>query len=84
MALVETIKRYKFLFEELVKRDFKKKYKRTVLGMGWSLLSPLLNVLVLMLVFVVPLVIACATFVLCAMWMQAQEGQVSAEKHGLA
>ena len=39
---------------------------------------------VLMLVFVVPLVIACMTFVLCAMWMQAQENQVSAEKHGLA
>lgn len=29
--------RYQFLFEELVKRDFKKKYKRTVLGMAWSL-----------------------------------------------
>ena len=25
--------RHQFLFEELVKRDFKKKYKRTVLGM---------------------------------------------------
>ena len=30
--------RYRFMFEELVKRDFKKKYKRTVLGMGWSVL----------------------------------------------
>ena len=28
--------RFTFLFSELVKRDFKKKYKRTVLGMGWS------------------------------------------------
>lgn len=42
---------YKFLFEELVKRDFKKKYKRTVLGMGWSLLSPLLLLLVMKVVF---------------------------------
>lgn len=42
---------YHFLFEELVKRDFKKKYKRTVLGMGWSLLSPLLTLLVMKLVF---------------------------------
>ena len=25
---------HSFLFEELVKRDFKKKYKRTILGMG--------------------------------------------------
>ncbi len=42
---------YQFLFEELVKRDFKKKYKRTVLGMAWSVLSPLLNLLVMRLVF---------------------------------
>ena len=42
---------YRFLFEELVKRDFKKKYKRTVLGMGWSILSPLLQLLVMALVF---------------------------------
>lgn len=42
---------YQFLFEELVKRDFKKKYKRTVLGMAWSVLSPLLTLLVMSLVF---------------------------------
>lgn len=42
---------YQFLFEELVKRDFKKKYKRTVLGMAWSVLSPLLLLLVMKLVF---------------------------------
>ena len=41
----------RFLFEELVKRDFKKKYKRTVLGMAWSILSPLLMLLVMRLVF---------------------------------
>ena len=40
-----------FLFEELVKRDFKQKYKGTVIGMAWSVLSPLLNLLVLRLVF---------------------------------
>lgn len=43
--------RYRFLFEELVKRDFKKKYKRTVLGMFWSVLSPLLMLLVMSLIF---------------------------------
>ena len=41
----------RFLFEELVKRDFKKKYKRTVLGMVWSILSPILTLLVMRLVF---------------------------------
>ena len=49
--MFEKIKKYQFLFEELVKRDFKKKYKRTVLGMLWSLLSPLLMLLVMSLVF---------------------------------
>ena len=43
--------RYRFLFEELVKRDFKKKYKRTVLGMLWSMLNPLLMLLVMWMVF---------------------------------
>lgn len=41
--MFNTLKTHQFLFEELVKRDFKKKYKRTVLGMAWSVLSPLLS-----------------------------------------
>lgn len=45
------IQQYNFLFSELVKRDFKQKYKRTVLGMFWSVLSPLLHLLVMALVF---------------------------------
>jgi len=45
------IQRQGFLFSELVKRDFKKKYKRTVLGMAWSILSPLLTLLVMRIVF---------------------------------
>lgn len=49
--MIQKLKRYQFLFEELVKRDFKKKYKRTVLGMAWSVLSPLLTLLVMRLVF---------------------------------
>ena len=40
-AQLMRLKNYQFLFEELVKRDFKKKYKRTILGMLWSVLSPL-------------------------------------------
>ncbi len=44
-------KKHRFLFEELVKRDFKKKYKRTVLGMGWSMLMPLLTLFVMKVVF---------------------------------
>lgn len=50
-ALIHKLKKHQFLFEELVKRDFKQKYKRTVLGMGWSVLAPLLTLLVMKLVF---------------------------------
>lgn len=49
--MLQKLKRHQFLFEELVKRDFKKKYKRTVLGMAWSVLSPLLLLLVMKMVF---------------------------------
>ena len=51
MQTLSNLKRHEFLFEELVKRDFEKKYKRTVLGMAWSVLSPLLTLLVMRLVF---------------------------------
>ena len=49
--MFKSFKKHLFLFEELTKRDFKKKYKGSVLGMGWSILSPLLQLLVLSLVF---------------------------------
>lgn len=48
---IKTLKKHQFLFEELVKRDFKRKYKRTILGVGWSVLAPLLQLLVMKLVF---------------------------------
>lgn len=48
--MIETMKKNRFLFEELVKRDFKTKYKRTALGMAWSVLNPLLQLLVMKLV----------------------------------
>lgn len=41
----------KFLFSELIKRDFTLKYKRTILGMFWSILLPLVNLLIMWLVF---------------------------------
>lgn len=48
---IEAMKRNRFLFEELVKRDFTKKYKRTILGMLWSILGPLMTLAVMALVF---------------------------------
>lgn len=49
--MLNKLKKNMFLFEELVKRDFKKKYKRTALGMLWSMLNPLMTLLVMALVF---------------------------------
>ena len=40
-----------FLFQQLVNRDFQQRYKRTVLGMAWSVLSPLCQLLVMMFMF---------------------------------
>ena len=45
------IKRYKFLIEQMVARDFKTKYKRSILGIFWSFLNPLLTMLVQYFVF---------------------------------
>ena len=45
------LKKYSFLLQQLVSRDFKVKYKRSVLGIVWSLLYPLLTMTVLAIVF---------------------------------
>lgn len=44
-------KRYQFLMTQLISRDFKVKYKRSVLGVVWSLLYPVLMMAVMALVF---------------------------------
>ena len=50
-GIVDTMKKYQFMFEELVKRDFKQRYKRSILGMAWSILSPLMTLLVMRVIF---------------------------------
>ena len=50
-SFVEKMRSNSFLFTELVKRDFMQKYKRSNLGIIWSLLNPLLNLLVMNLIF---------------------------------
>lgn len=49
--LVETSIKYRFLIKQLISRDFKTKYKRSVLGFLWSFLNPLLTMLVQYVVF---------------------------------
>lgn len=50
-SLINKYKQYKFVFSELVKRDFNKRYKRSVLGVMWSMLAPLFQLLVMSIVF---------------------------------
>lgn len=45
------LKKYSFLLQQLVSRDFKVKYKRSVLGVIWSLLYPILSMAVMAIVF---------------------------------
>lgn len=49
--LLHTVKKYRFLMKQLVERDFKTKYKRSVLGVCWSFLNPLLTMLIQYIVF---------------------------------
>ena len=49
--MIQQLRANQFLFAELIKREFKKKYKGTVLGMVWSLLMPLLTLLVMRVIF---------------------------------
>lgn len=45
------VRKYSFLMEQLVSRDFKVRYKRSMLGMFWSFLNPLLTMIVQFIVF---------------------------------
>ena len=45
------INRFKYLLQLMVKRDFMTRYRRSVLGVLWSLLNPLLTMLVLTMIF---------------------------------
>lgn len=48
---IQKMKKNSFMFSELVKRDFKTKYKGSVLGILWSVISPLLMLLVMSVIF---------------------------------
>lgn len=50
-SLVANFKQYTPLLSELVSRDIKTKYRRSVLGVLWTLLNPLLMMIVLSIVF---------------------------------
>ncbi len=49
--IILNFKKYSFLMRQLITRDFKVKYKRSVLGVVWSLLYPVLMMAVMAIVF---------------------------------
>lgn len=48
---IRAIDKYQFLINQLVLRDFKTKYKRSILGVFWSFLNPLMTMTVQYFVF---------------------------------
>ena len=50
-GILTLFSRYGFLIRQLVARDFKTKYKRSALGMAWSIMNPMLTMAVQYLVF---------------------------------
>jgi len=48
---LETLKRFRHLLFLMVKRDFVTRYRRSVLGVLWSLLNPLFTMIILTMVF---------------------------------
>lgn len=51
LNVIRAFYKYRFLLHQLVSRDFKTKYKRSVLGILWSFLNPLLTMLVQYIIF---------------------------------
>lgn len=49
--MLQTLKKHRFLLEELVKRDFDRKYKGSFFGAAWSVLNPLMMLLIMRVVF---------------------------------
>ena len=51
MKYIQNFWRYRFLLAELVKKGIKLKYRRSYLGIVWSLLEPIMTTIVLTVVF---------------------------------
>lgn len=51
VQFVENFRKYKYLLGQLVKKNIKLRYRRSYLGMLWTLIEPLLTMIVLSVVF---------------------------------
>lgn len=48
---IKVFRHYQYLLQQLIARDFKVKYKRSFLGVAWSVLNPLFTMIILDVVF---------------------------------
>ena len=48
---LKNLNKYKFLLRELIKKTIKLKYRRSYLGILWTMIEPLLTMIVLTVVF---------------------------------
>lgn len=51
-SALQNFKKFRFLLYELIKKDIKLKYRRSYLGIIWTLLEPILTTIVLTIVFI--------------------------------
>lgn len=51
MHVIANFKKYKYLLSQLVVKEIKLKYRRSYLGIVWTLIEPLLTMAVLTMVF---------------------------------
>lgn len=51
LSVINSFSKYGFLLRQLISRDFKTKYKRSVLGVLWSFVNPVLTMIVQYFVF---------------------------------
>lgn len=51
LTLWQELKKYRWLLELLIERDLKNKYRKSILGYLWSILNPLLMMIILTIVF---------------------------------
>ena len=51
LTAIRNFSKFRYLLYELIKKDIKLKYRSSVLGVLWTLLEPLLTMIVLTVVF---------------------------------
>ena len=51
LQFIKNIYKFRYLLIELVARDIKKKYRRSILGVFWSLLNPIFTMLITAMIF---------------------------------